>query len=57
MSRERLRLSYAVDERISESLDNALCRNAFGEGFEYEPYATGFNFLTGERDLVFEART
>ena len=57
MSRERLKLTYIVDEKISESLDNALCRNAMGEGFEYEPYATGYNFLTGERDLVFEART
>jgi len=57
MSRERLKLSYKVDEKICESMDNALCRIAFGEGFEYEPYATGFNFLTGERDLVFEGRT
>ena len=54
MPRERLKLSYKVDEKISESMDNALCRLAFGEGFEYEPYATGFNFLTEERDLVFE---
>lgn len=57
MARERLKLTYKVDEKISESMDNALCRIAFGEGFEYEPYATGFNFLTGERELVFEAPT
>lgn len=57
MAREKLKLSYKAEEKINESLDNALCRIAFGEGFEYEPYATGFNFLTGERDLVFEVIT
>lgn len=56
-NRERLKLSYKVEEKISKSMDNALCYVAIGEGFEYEPYATGFNFLTGERDLVFENST
>jgi hypothetical protein len=37
-------------------MDISLMMIARENGFEFEPYATGFNFKTGERDLVFERK-
>lgn len=57
MIEKKLKLSYRIDEKISEPLDVALSNIAAGLGFKHEPYATGFNFSTGERDLVFDSPT
>ena len=57
MPKEKLKLSYKIKERISGQLDTNMGLIALDEGFDAEPYATGFNFLTGERDLVFEKRS
>ena len=51
---EKLKLSYRITQRISKPMDISLMTIAQESGFEFEPYATGFNFQTGERDLVFE---
>ncbi len=56
MPKERLKLSYKIKGRISELLDANMNLVALDEGFEGEPYATGFNFLTGNRELIYEKR-
>lgn len=54
MSKGRLKLSYRIDGGHSKSLDDAMGSVSSSEGFDSEPYATGFNFQTNERDLIYE---
>lgn len=56
MSKGRLKLSYKIEGRISKSLDDNMNLVALDEGFEAEPYATGFNFQNGDRELIYDKR-
>ena len=54
MSKNRLKLSYRIKARINKTLDEAMDSVALSAGFKAEPYATGFNFRSGERELVYD---